>query len=314
MRIPRSLLVRLALVSAVAKCVLMSVVATHFGCRSSSDCPVISQSDLLGQVELLRLEVYSASGGARCDGARLAKETTAPLERSAAGAPGEALDIELSPGDHILYLTAYRDVGAILVGSACREVTVSDGESACFALDLVQAAGNVICRIDSDCSPGFRCSPSGSCVEACVEGECAIADCAAGFLDCDHLPSTGCECAGRDRNDGQKGCCGNLCQTAHQDGFGHPYYDCQALGSYSLALAKEAADAYGFGTSVDEQAVTCGVRMTTKALCVTEGRSCVCWAYEDSGTTQATGHARYHKANGNSEPCVCPSSSDPPWN
>jgi hypothetical protein len=142
----------------------------------------------------------------------------------------------------------------------------------------------------------------------CPAAACAIGSCSAGFFDCDAVADSGCECAGQDRGDGMKGCCAGGCQTMHQDGFMHTFYDCLPAGSYSLALAKDAGLAYGLASPVERQ-LTCG---TTQVYCTVKNKECACWSYADTTDPTAVGRAHYNR--GNVDPCVCPAAGDPTWN
>jgi hypothetical protein len=140
----------------------------------------------------------------------------------------------------------------------------------------------------------------------CAAGSCTVKTCNANFFDCDSKASNGCECAGQDSGGG--GCCpGNKCQTAHTDGFGHSFYDCEA--SYSETLARDAAKAAGFATPFGNN---CGAMMSEKVICGQSSTGCTCWVWSDSASTNnATGRARQNTANNT---CYCPSSGDQPWN
>jgi hypothetical protein len=51
-------------------------------------------------------------------------------------------------------------------------------------------------------------------------------------------PNTnGCECA-------TPACCGANCQTAHSNGVGQTFYDCNPTGTFTIASATEACVAY----------------------------------------------------------------------
>ena len=141
---------------------------------------------------------------------------------------------------------------------------------------------------------------------ACPAGSCTVGSCNAGWFDCNGKAADGCECAGKDTGGG--GCCpGGGCQTAHSDGFGATFYDCET--TYSETLARDAAKAAGFPTPFGN---TCGTGMTEKVICGQSSTACTCWVWADSASTNpATGRAR---ANTASNVCYCPSSGDQPWN
>src|SRR4029077_16839896 len=62
---------------------------------------------------------------------------------------------------------------------------------------------------------------------ACPTGSWTIGAANANYSDCDAKASTGCECPGTDLGGTAGGCCAGKCQTAHTDGFGHAFYDCE---------------------------------------------------------------------------------------
>jgi len=141
---------------------------------------------------------------------------------------------------------------------------------------------------------------------ACPAGACTVKSCNAGFFDCDAKAANGCECAGKDSGGG--GCCaGGSCQTAHTDGFGNNFYDCET--TYTETLARDAAKASGFATPFGN---TCGANMTEKVICGQSATACTCWVWADSAANNpATGRARRNTANNT---CYCPNAGDQPWN
>ena len=95
----------------------------------------------------------------------------------------------------------------------------------------------------------------------CPAGACTVKTCSAGFFDCDAKAANGCECPGTDLGGTAGGCCpGGKCQTAHTDGFGHSFYDCEP--SYSETLARDAAKAAGFASPFGN---TCGAANTRRS-------------------------------------------------
>lgn len=150
-----------------------------------------------------------------------------------------------------------------------------------------------------------------SATAACPAGSCTIASCAGGHFDCDGAAPNGCECPGKDLGDGMNGCCaGGACQTAHSDGnmapFGHAFYDCIALGTYSLQLAKDAAAAYNLAGATDNfvdgtSSFYCVRRRSGSPLVTQE---CVCWAF--AGAT--VGYAKHVNAE-----CLAPTVADVSW-
>lgn len=141
----------------------------------------------------------------------------------------------------------------------------------------------------------------------CPAGSCTVKTCTAGHFDCNAKASDGCECAGTDLGGTAGGCCtGGKCQSAHTDGFGHAFNDCEA--TYSETLARDAAKAAGFASPFGN---TCGTGMSEKVICGQSATTCTCWTWADSASSNAaTGRARQNTANST---CFCPSSGDQPW-
>ena len=92
-------------------------------------------------------------------------------------------------------------------------------------------------------------------IEAAAEGP-------AGQVAC----GTSC-CAGT-------GCCAGACQPAHANGLGQSYYDCGALGTYTLVTARLAAAAWAPAGGTDTEPFfggNCFARATATA--------CATWCY-----------------------------------
>jgi hypothetical protein len=150
----------------------------------------------------------------------------------------------------------------------------------------------------------------------CPTGTCLIESCDSGHFDCDGAAATGCECAGVDKNDGQKGCCpGGKCQAAHANGFGQTFYSCTPAGTFDQALATDAANSYSMSNAMAPFQQTCP-NGTTKVVCKrstnTNGANaqCVCWAYEDSANPAVVGKAL--RVTGTNT-CMCPTSTGTAW-
>lgn len=145
---------------------------------------------------------------------------------------------------------------------------------------------------------------------ACPAGSCTIATCSAGHFDCDAKAATGCECAGSDLGDGNHGCCsGGKCQTAHTDGYGHSFSDCET--TYSELLARDAAKAAGYAAA-SAYGNSCGTGNSESVICATSATACTCWTWADSASTN-NAKGRTH-ANTTNSTCYCPNSGDLPWN
>jgi hypothetical protein len=140
----------------------------------------------------------------------------------------------------------------------------------------------------------------------CPSGSCTIKSCATGYFDCNGTASDGCECPGVNLGGATPGCCaGGACQSAHTDGFGHAFNDCEK--SYSEQLARDAANAAGFATPFGNNCPN----GTTRVICGQSATSCTCWAWGDSASSNpATGRARQNTA---SNVCYCPTVGDQPW-
>ncbi len=144
----------------------------------------------------------------------------------------------------------------------------------------------------------------------CPSGTCQVQSCTAGFFNCDAADATGCECAGVDRMDTMNGCCpAGACQAQHSDGFTHSFYDCVALNTYTLQLAKDAGGAYNLGGAtdadsiIDTGSVYC-TRRRTGPLTARVTVECVCWAYAGA----AVGFATHVLAE-----CQTPLAADTAW-
>lgn len=143
----------------------------------------------------------------------------------------------------------------------------------------------------------------------CPAGSCTVKSCSAGYFDCDGKAATGCECAGTDLGGSAGGCCpAGKCQTAHSDGLGHAFYDCET--SFSEALARDAAKADGY-TAAQTYALNCP-SSTVKAVCAQGTSNCTCWGYADSASSN-NAIGRVHQ-NNTTNACFCPTSADTPWN
>jgi len=147
---------------------------------------------------------------------------------------------------------------------------------------------------------GNVCKPTGATADTCLGLSCSYT-CSANHSDCnaDVAPDTdGCECA-------TPGCCGNSCQTAHTNGVGQTYYDCNPVSTFTLVTATEACTA--FAPTVGGTAANCSSGWTcpgdkSSYVCYGTGSganlACVdyCWAF-------ATGEA------GAVFTCSCPDTS-----
>jgi hypothetical protein len=91
------------------------------------------------------------------------------------------------------------------------------------------------------------------------------------------------------------GCCGDSCQTTHSNGLGQSFYDCNPLGTLTLASATAAANAWDIGTASFDMSATCGGgcygRQTASA--------CAVWCYSGSFTGKVS-------RNDINNACLCP--------
>ncbi len=100
-------------------------------------------------------------------------------------------------------LCAQSDAGAYACGSAC-----GSGQSNCNGTCADLTANATHCGL---C--GIACSAANA-TSACRAGACAIAACAPGFADCDHLAANGCE-VDTTSDVTQCGGCGAACNAVH---------------------------------------------------------------------------------------------------
>lgn len=83
------------------------------------------------------------------------------------------------------------------------------------------------------------------------------------------------------------GCCGAVCQTAHSNGVGQSYYDCNPPDTHTLMTAMEACAAYAVtvgGTAADcFDGWGCSAEPSLDQVCYANatGATCMmyCWAY-----------------------------------
>jgi hypothetical protein len=100
-------------------------------------------------------------------------------------------------------------------------------------------------------------------------------------------------------------CCGDICETAHSNGVGGTYYDCNPLGTYGSSSAMAACLAYAGGdTSKCTDGWDCQDDSSIKQVCYVDGsKQCqmYCWTYAGTMT-------------GALSDCTCPVTSIAPWN
>jgi hypothetical protein len=185
---------------------------------------------------------------------------------------------------------------------ACAQPTPVCNQGACACLESTCNGSCINEQTDpNNCGGcGNACQPTGATADTCLGPSCSYT-CSANHSDCnaDVAPDTdGCECA-------TPGCCGNSCQTAHTNGVGETYYDCNPVSTFTLVTATEACTA--FAPTVLGTAANCSSGWTCPGdknsyVCYGTGSgaslACVdyCWAF-------ATGEA------GEVFTCSCPHTS-----
>jgi hypothetical protein len=158
----------------------------------------------------------------------------------------------------------------------------------------------------SDCGPldttancsacGVACDTTHSTGASCNGTTCLYASCSSGYSDCDKTaPDTnGCECA-------TPGCCNSQCQTVHSNGVGQSFYDCNPVGTHTLASAVEACLAYAKTVNGNANANDCvggwgcpAGSTSTVAVCYSAQGGMVnctnyCWTYMGNTTGDVQG-------------------------
>jgi hypothetical protein len=134
------------------------------------------------------------------------------------------------------------------------------------------------CGVSCDTSTG---APS------CVGTTCTYM-CNPGHSDCNAVngPDTdGCECM-------TQGCCGTSCETTHQDGLGHSFYDCFPQGTHTAQTALEACQAYAHAIGGNPMGCSTGYYCTSgvdeEACYVPMSGGTDCWVYLGQTRGQVT--------------------------
>jgi hypothetical protein len=147
----------------------------------------------------------------------------------------------------------------------------------------------------------------------CPSGTCVIKKCDNGYFDCDGNGATGCECPGVDLKDGMNGCCaGGQCQVQHSDGYSHNFFDCTPFGTYTQALATEAAHAYDSSMGANVFPATLG---TVSMICYRNpaGTVAISWAYADTANAVVGRTHVNNSMGGTPRQCYAPTAADLPW-
>ena len=162
---------------------------------------------------------------------------------------------------------------------------------------------------------GNACKPVGAASDTCNGLSCSYT-CNTGRYDCNMNtpPDTdGCECTGSGT-----GCCGASCQTAHSNGTGQSYYDCNPLKTYTSITAVEACLAYSAAIGGTSANCSDGFECTGSGhppvvsptfVCYqnSAGTTCIgpCWAYSSTANSE-TGN---DDLQGDVLSCSCPAAS-----
>jgi hypothetical protein len=167
----------------------------------------------------------------------------------------------------------------------------TDGGADCGPIDTIASCG----------ACGRSCDATHAVDAGCSGGTCTYQACAAGWSDCDRSPpnSNGCECP-------TPSCCsGGACETAHSNGVGQTFYDCQPKGMYTESEATAACVAFA-GSSTQCQAApsVCG---SSRAICSNGASTCWCWTYAGTGAGTVEKQLGFC-------PSACPSASGTMWN
>lgn len=167
-------------------------------------------------------------------------------------------------------------------------------------------AGSDASSTEAGCGATDTTGSCGACGQACdsvsgapsCDGKTCSYVCNAGNVDCNAAvaPDTdGCECA-------TPACCGNSCQTIHDNGVGQAYYDCNPLGVYGAMAAMAACTAFANGDpSKCSDKWYCDV--AERQVCYVAGpNTCqtYCWTY--SGASAGT-----------VSDCTCPAKAIASW-
>jgi hypothetical protein len=192
------------------------------------------------------------------------------------GATGDAAPTDAGP-DHVAFTPV--DSGVVF--------DAADGEAGCGPTDTITSCGACGQRCDT-----LTGTPS------CNGTTCSYA-CNPGTSDCNSstAPDTdGCECA-------TPACCNGGCQTAHDNGLGQPFYDCNPAGTYDSAAAMAACKAYVTSTGGDPSKCTGGWDCNgAAAVCYSTSNMCTnCWNYSGS-------------LKGVADDCGCPGTTLGSWN
>jgi Protein of unknown function (DUF1566) len=247
-----------------------------------------------------------ASCGASCSGATPVCQATAGLgyacgDSCAAGETacgGACTSLATDPNNcgacgHACNIP---DAVASCGGSSCVIASCAPGYADCDKLASTGCEVNTAADVNNCGACGIPCAPANG-TGACHASSCVVASCTAGFADCDHLGSTGCEI---DTNGDANNCgaCGHACAPAQICSSG------TCLCPASTPTFCSASGACVNTTNDNANCATCGNACPTGQIC--KGSACGAhWAdsYDDSYCTDDS-----------TTPLTCPTSpGQPGW-
>ncbi len=184
--------------------------------------------------------------------------------------------------------------------SGSTDTSTNDAPTTDAGSDVVEVDCGALDTVLNCSACGASCDVLHSNGATCNGATCAYASCHSGYSDCNTTAPNvdGCEC-------NTPSCCGNGCQTTHDNGIGENYYDCTAKGTYDQPQATEACAAYTQNQALCS-ASTCTGGGANHVVCGTANNVCVCWNFQGSiiGHVYSSGTAA----------CYCPGTTDPSWN
>jgi hypothetical protein len=206
-------------------------------------------------------------GNATTDGTSDANEDAGPGDDTGVG-----IDADTGTGPDANDVDTGADTGAPDSGA--------DVDAGC-PTNLPTSCGTcgVVCNTTTSSAP--TCNGT-TCLYACLPNK---QNCNATAPD-----PNGCECDGT-------ACCGSSCQTAHSNGVGQTFYDCNPLDTYNQTTATAACAAFT-GSAASCTAYAC--TGNAGSVVCSPGGACTCWKY-DPGNSGVTGKV--------STSCGCPVSS-----
>jgi hypothetical protein len=196
-------------------------------------------------------------------------------------------------------------VGAACSGGACTysgcETGWGDCQDAGPNTDGCETPVNTLANC-SGC--GITCDTTHSADGGCNGTSCTTGGCTGNYFDCNTSGANadGCECLG--------GCCGTGCAVKHSVGNGKSFFDCNAAGAYSHALAVDACAKYTGDPSLCLDFMCTQVTGLLVCSASDQTQGCACWRY--TGTDTGLVHFSTALPTGG---CLCPTAAanDPSW-